>query len=1204
MLSSISGFSQLSGTVTVGSAMSNDYQCLTCDSGLFKALNDSGTTGNVEVLITSSLMGETAEIDLKEYKGTHAISIKPASAGLKTVSFPADSNDILLNLDSVVNLTIDGSFNGSGRHLAFVSLDSINPAIQIVRDCKNIRIANCVIRSNNTSSSGVLGGAINLRSFGSTGNDNVVLENNVIERASTTGKLAVGVFVNGVNNSTETASGLQVLKNEFVSCQQFGLIMEPSTGHVGPTLIKANSFYTTSNISGPNNLTPLSAIYINTGENHQIIGNYIGGQSAKCGGAKMSVLLSDFSSQVYFIRIGSGVLNNKTIEVDSNTIKNIQVFGSSAAGCQVHIFHVHANVKPKISFGTKHGNFIGDVNVDASTSGNSSIWFQERFNSASNFFKIFNLLGTNDIDIIKSSIGGIHLSQVNAKGSQLEFIHCEDATNLLVDSNIIGVAKNNIVKKSDGMFRLLNSDANSTITNNQITGITNNGDFSDFFLIFDLYSSGKSIKIKDNTIGNLLDDASVDAAIKTSSDKLIPKAFKIVSVAGNSVKSLEVTGNQVGSIHISASGALKKVDFTAIDVRSPNTSQYVISNNTIGSGVSNNILQESDGKIFGIVIEGPGKNVKIENNRINGISGKSYFSNSFTGIEITGNAIVTSTVLVKGNIIGDTSKNAASSPAIDLGGGSLGIAPSSYALQSVSRIDVLKIENNAIGGIKTTSGGEEVPYISFLIGDVKDTFHLKNNQIGSRLQVDNMFLGAPDNFAYQVYLSNPDGNKEVVVANNLFSNITYSGAFNSSVQVLRSTNGTALGSVLIKNNQFRNFKMGTGGDKVNVKMIYSSNNTTTVDNNLIENVVISSTYPGIQFEGVNIDESGSDHEINLNTISKVRLISTSAFEGSATGISIFGAASNFSVGNNLITKFDMLSTSDKSSFKGILVNSCVSASITNNVILYRNAGGSISPTGIYDFANTGSLDIFHNSVDLAGALPNVASIFSTCYLKNNDATRKISNNFFNNRTSGGQRPHYAVYFGTSTGSIGCDFNLLYSEQNRDKVVFYTDNLDMTAWQSKGFGLKSVNPIAQNLIDSLTGKQLTKLGNDVGLTNVGINTDFAGASRPQDAGFDMGAFEIATATLADGKLPPVAPISVRENELKKSKIYPNPAHDVLNVDFIGNEEIEIAVYTISGIVKIEAALIPGLNKIDLDELESGYYFLSTGAGTTIPFSVIK
>ena len=40
------------------------------------------------------------------------------------------------------------------------------------------------------------------------------------------------------------------------------------------------------------------------------------------------------------------------------------------------------------------------------------------------------------------------------------------------------------------------------------------------------------------------------------------------------------------------------------------------------------------------------------------------------------------------------------------------------------------------------------------------------------------------------------------------------------------------------------------------------------------------------------------------------------------------------------------------------------------------------------------------------------------------------------------------------------------------------------------------------------------------------------------------------------------------------------------------------------MKIEAALIPGLNKIDLDELESGYYFLSTGAGTTIPFSVIK
>ena len=578
----------------------------------------------------------------------------------------------------MVNLTIDGSFNGSGRHLAFVSLDSIHPAIQIVRDCQNITIKNCLIKSNNISASGVLGGALNIRSFGIIGNDNVILENNVFERASSSGKLMAGLFVNGVNNASESTTGLQILRNEFISCQQYGLIMEPSAGEVGPTKIMGNSFYSNSTISGPNNLTPLSAIYVNTGNNHEISGNFIGGQSARCGGSKMSVLLSDFSSQMFLLRIGSGVTGPGSLTIDNNIIRNIQVFGATAAASEIHLFHVHANVSLSIEFGAKQGNIIGDLTADASSSGGSSIWFQERFNSSNNTFKVFNLLGSNYNTISKSQVGGIHISQVNSKGSELDIVSCQNADSLLLDSNMIGGSANSIVKKSDGNCKIFTSNTNTTAINNQIKGITNETNFSEFFLVFDIYSIGKRIRISDNTIGNLTDDATSSASIKTSNDKLIPKAFRIINIAGTSAKSIEIMGNQVGSLHITSSGALKKVDFNAIFVGAPVSGTYHVSNNQIGSSTNHNIVQETDGKLIGIAISKPGStNAFIEDNAIRGIKGKSNFANSFTGIDITGEATTSSQVYARNNVIGDTNTNAASAPSIDLHAGTLGIAPSS-----------------------------------------------------------------------------------------------------------------------------------------------------------------------------------------------------------------------------------------------------------------------------------------------------------------------------------------------------------------------------------------------------------------------------------------------------------------------------------------------------------------------------------------------
>ncbi len=195
----------ISGTVRVGS--SETYKSLTNSDGLFNYMNGAVLTGDVTIVITSNLTNETGSVGLKELasEGGNAftITIKPNAATNFTIS--GNSSSSLIRLEGADRVTIDGSYNNSGRFLTFVNTSTSGNIATIhvasfTGGANNNTIKNCNISTgSNTSISFAIYVADN--TIGTTGagndNDNLTIDNNVITKAY------YGIYVGG-NASVRT----------------------------------------------------------------------------------------------------------------------------------------------------------------------------------------------------------------------------------------------------------------------------------------------------------------------------------------------------------------------------------------------------------------------------------------------------------------------------------------------------------------------------------------------------------------------------------------------------------------------------------------------------------------------------------------------------------------------------------------------------------------------------------------------------------------------------------------------------------------------------------------------------------------------------------------------------------------------------------------------------------------------------------------
>lgn len=330
------------GTVTVGSGQ---YTSLTANTanGLFKAINSGTLTGNVTVSIVGDLT-EDGSVALNQWSeegaGNYTLTITTDGSARTVAGSTSSSSVPLLDFNGADRVTIDGT---AGKLLTIRSANatpsSTGPVIRFYNSSVNCVLTNSIIESNATSTT--LGSV----TIGSGTNSVSITANDIRDsRGSVTGNPNNGIYSNtSTNTLTITNNNIYNWKNS--SGNSYGLYLLSLAD--GAT-VNGNSFYMEAAAAPVNSQT---AIYIGTGNNHSINGNYIGGQSANCGGSQWTN-----SGTGAIIGISVSTSTTTATNILNNRIQNFNLSGSGAAS-----FTGISVSGGKVTIGTSgNGNKIGD----------------------------------------------------------------------------------------------------------------------------------------------------------------------------------------------------------------------------------------------------------------------------------------------------------------------------------------------------------------------------------------------------------------------------------------------------------------------------------------------------------------------------------------------------------------------------------------------------------------------------------------------------------------------------------------------------------------------------------------------------------------------------------------------------------------------------------------------------------------------------
>lgn len=341
-------------TVYVGAGQT--YTSLTNNGGFFQAAKSyqfSPASTNAQVIITSDLM-ET---------GTHAYTMLEANGsrvriGTNTPTVKAivnfNNNPIvqaypIIGLSNCYRLTIDGSVNGSGRYLQFVSTNPsapyCQPALSITNKMYDFSLRNCIFMSNVNSD------FYFTASISPSESKNLRIEGNLFTNAVSglTGlpKQCLGIAPN--NNDT-----IVVKNNDFVNVGKSGVSVVNSFSNTtlkGLVIVDSNHFYQNSAIPSAGNKELISIV--NNKVPVLVSNNFIGGTDRFCGGAPWVQNDGATFRGIYYYgsydTVGS---------IQGNVFNNIRLLGTgNLTGIYITdgIFNV----------GTEQGNRIGSTVSDS-----------------------------------------------------------------------------------------------------------------------------------------------------------------------------------------------------------------------------------------------------------------------------------------------------------------------------------------------------------------------------------------------------------------------------------------------------------------------------------------------------------------------------------------------------------------------------------------------------------------------------------------------------------------------------------------------------------------------------------------------------------------------------------------------------------------------------------------------------------------------
>ena len=206
-------------TITVG-AVGGSYASFTGTNGLFDALNSASINKDLDIKVVSNTY-ETGAVDLTStafQSGTYKIKISPAGPTIDSiVGIGATSTGAMMEFVATKRVTIDGSFNGSGKYLIFAN-PIANPSLRFTptstESCDSIKVVNCEFIgtvASSTSSYGIL--AVGNTATGYTTTTNAKHKNFIIEQ-NTFKRINIGVYL---SNTAVTAymTGVRVRNNLF-----------------------------------------------------------------------------------------------------------------------------------------------------------------------------------------------------------------------------------------------------------------------------------------------------------------------------------------------------------------------------------------------------------------------------------------------------------------------------------------------------------------------------------------------------------------------------------------------------------------------------------------------------------------------------------------------------------------------------------------------------------------------------------------------------------------------------------------------------------------------------------------------------------------------------------------------------------------------------------------------------------------------------
>jgi len=269
-------------TKTVGGSgtPAADYETL---KSAFDAINNGLLQGDITLqIIRNTTEISTAYLNASGYGDANftSLTIYPTASGL---SVSGNLEAATIELRGADNVTIDGSVNLGGSTASLtISNSNIHKyaaAIKFMTSAENNLVRYCNIQSSCAS----IGRGMIMFASSNDGNGN---DNNTIEYCNITNagnRPIEAIFSSGSSGRANSDNIIQYnnIYNFFSPIStSYGIHLSYETTD---WTITGNSFYETTSFS-PAGAYKYYPIHVNTGDNHIVSGNYIGGSAPECGG--------------------------------------------------------------------------------------------------------------------------------------------------------------------------------------------------------------------------------------------------------------------------------------------------------------------------------------------------------------------------------------------------------------------------------------------------------------------------------------------------------------------------------------------------------------------------------------------------------------------------------------------------------------------------------------------------------------------------------------------------------------------------------------------------------------------------------------------------------------------------------------------------------------------------------------------------------